>query len=645
TSSAEASRKSSSRASSLEVPQKTSPRTVSSEGQPKVSPRVARRLKPTLQDSDSASPSNKTCLFPKDKSPKVSERRVSRSPGGEKKRPSKIAELESQISQLEGDLEKVKDQLISSESWRKKAQEDAEESKNQLQAMTVELKESQKHLSKPSASEETTEVHQSTSEKKDENLVFDVEIIKEQHSVDLVTLATAINEIEKLKNQLMMVAESEASQTKHAELAQSELQSLKENLAETLLLMGDVKDQLRDCKESEAHAKFIVSETLMQLETAKRTVETLRSAGVKSMEAYDATASELQKSRTRVNALEDLVNKFKVFEVSAARTDYQTSADQAQDLGREKGGKSRGVPEESPNSIREELDTVKSEVVQLRSALEAAEIRYIAEQDERAEEMRSANELMEQLKLISIQRENELETELKKSKIEIEHLKANLMDKETELQGICEENEFLNTRLKSVQSGQGENELEKLLEKSRAEIESLKAVLMDKETELHNISEENEMLKSVTNKKEMNLGKMDKDIGAEEEAARAAEREALMKVGYMKEEVDKSNRKAIRIAEQLDSTQAAKAEVEAELRRLKVQADQWRKAAEAAAAILSSGNNGKYVERTGSMDSPYNLRTGKGGSPFPDDVDEDLLKRKNPNMLKKIGVLWKKPQK
>ncbi|KAG9139094.1 hypothetical protein Leryth_020770 [Lithospermum erythrorhizon] len=584
TSSSEVPRKLSPRASSLERPKKTSPRTVSSEGEPKISPRVVRQLKTTVQDPETATPSNRTCRTPKDKSPKVSESRAQRSPVGEKKRPSRIPELESQISQLEGDLEKVKDQLVSSESWRKQAQEDAEAS------------------------------------------------------------VKAAN-CKKLKYQLEMVAESEASQTKHAVQAQSELHTLKQNLAETLALMGDIKDQLRDCKESEAHAKSIVSETLLQLETAKRTVETVRSEGMKSIEAYDAIASELQQSRAHVNALEDLVNKYKAFEVNGVTSNYQTSANQAEDLGIDKGGKSGGVTEKSPEGTRGELDSVKSEVGHLRSALEAAEIRLSEEQNQRVEEMRSANELMEQLKFASNQRENELETELKKSRMEIEHLKANLMDKETEVQGICEENEFLNSRLKSVLSGQGEQDLEKLLEKSRAEIENLKAGLMDKETELQNISEENEMLKLGTNKKEVNLGKTDKDIEAKVEAARAAEKEALVKVGYMKEEVDKSNRKSICVAEQLDAAQAANAELEVQLRRLKVQADQWRKAAEAAAAMLSSGNNGKYVERTSSMDSPYTPRSGKVGSPYSEDVEEDLLKRKNPNVLKKIGVLWKKPQK
>ncbi|KAL7180369.1 hypothetical protein ACSBR1_043549 [Camellia fascicularis] len=78
--------------------------------------------------------------------------------------------------------------------------------------------------------------------------------------------------------------------------------------------------------------------------------------------------------------------------------------------------------------------------------------------------------------------------------------------------------------------------------------------------------------------------------------------------------------------------------MEAELRRLKVQSHQWRKAAEAAAAMLSTGNNGKFMERIGSLDSNYNPAMGKIGSPDSDDVIDDFIKKKNGNVLRKIGV-------
>ncbi|KAL3530617.1 hypothetical protein ACH5RR_009939 [Cinchona calisaya] len=616
----EAPRKISPRAISSQVAPKISPRLVSSEVPLKLSPRVVRQI----QDSDSAS-SSRASWTPKDRSSKVAERKSPRSPASEKKHQNRVAELEFQISQLQNDLKTVKDQLSFSEAQKKQAEQDAEESKKQLLEMSLKLEESQQEVSKESGSEEASVIeNQKVSDDQDLTLQYQLEAIKKQHSIDSAALASTVNEIKELKIQLGTVVESEAAQTKHAELSQSELNSLKENLTETLALLEDMKNQLRDSKESEAKAQVLVSETLMQLETAKRTVESLRSDGVKAVEEYDAIAIELEQSRARVNLLEVIVSELKAETKNVDSNNSRTYG----------------------NSNEAELASLKSEVEQLRSALEASEIRHNEKQTRSTAEIRSAYELVEQMKSSSVDKEAKLEAEVQKTKAEVEDLKANLMDKETELQGICEENENLNVRLGNTLSGRTGYELEKEIQKAKADIVRLSANLMDKETQLQNIIEENEMQRLEMKKKEVNKGKLNDETNYELEAAKAAEREALMKLGYMTEEVDKSNRRVARVTEQLEATQAANSEMEAESRRLKVQSDQWRKAAEAAAAILSTGNNGKFTERTGSMDSKYSPRSGRISSPYSDDEgDDDLMKRKSPNMLKKIGVLWRKPHK
>lgn len=71
----------------------------------------------------------------------------------QKKRPSRVAELETQISQLEDALKTVKDQLVSSESCRCLAQQDAQDSRKQLSDMSSKLDESQKLLARFSSEE------------------------------------------------------------------------------------------------------------------------------------------------------------------------------------------------------------------------------------------------------------------------------------------------------------------------------------------------------------------------------------------------------------------------------------------------------------------------------------------------------------
>lgn len=634
TSSSEVPQKKSPRGNSSEVPLKISPRAVGSRETPpkisprgvpqdvphKISPRVVRRLKTGASDSDSVSSPRVNGRTPKGRRDKITEQKSPKSLESEKKCSSKVAELESQITQLKNDL---KDKLSSSEACKKQAEVEAKESKKQHMILSSEPEQSPKQLVDQPSSESTCPTDDQKSSE-DLTLRSELETIQKQHSVDSASLASALNEIKELKAQLETVALSEATKIKEAEAADTELQSLKQNLSDTLLLMEDMKKQLKDSEDSEAQAQALVTETLLQLETAKRTVENLRSDGDKVVEAYNVISSELDQSKARANSLEDLVCKLQTGSVNA--------------------GKSEIVEiDESKEKIEAELSSLKSEVERLRADLEAADIKYNEERNRSSLEIRSAYEMVEQIKSMSKQREDELQGELRNFKTQIEELKANLMDKETELQGICEENENLLMKLENAQSGKGENELEKELQRSRLDIENLKANLMDKETELQNILEENEILKSETDKKDSNRGKVKDEVAAVLEAASTAEREALMKLGYMNEEVDKSNRRLARVTEQLDAAQASNAEMEAELRKLKIQSDQWRKAAEVATAMLSNGNNGKLMERTGSMDSPYSPCT--ISSPYFEDVDDDLIKRKNPNMLKRIGELWKKPLK
>lgn len=609
------------RITSLEVPQKASPATS----------RTARKLKTPGAESDSVPSPNSASRTPKNKSPKVVDRKSPRSPATEKKRPTRAAELEDQLAQLQEELKKSKDLLSSSESWKKKAQQDAEEAKKQLVAMSMKLEESEKQLQELSDSEEArVQELRKVSQDRDRAWQSELEALQKQHSMDSAALASAINEVQKLKFQLDRVAESEAAHARHAESAHAEIQNLRSELTDTLALVETLKMQLNESKESEAFAMEEVTKVQVQLVAAKTFEEALRSEGLRTREAYQSLVSELEESKGRVDSLEELVGKL--------QADLNKS-------GTEPADASSNVEvnqEKQKNEEAKQLDDLKLEVTQLRAALEASEKRYQEEYIQSTLQIRGAYELVEQTKSESCKREAELEATLKVARADIEELKARLMDKESELQNLSNENKGLSLKVEDHQST-GTDQVEKELKESESALECLRASLMDKETELQNVTEENDMLKLEIKNRELERSKLNDEACALTEAAKTAEKEALMKLGYLTEEADKSSRKAARITEQLDAAQAANSEMEAELRRLKVQADQWRKAAEAAAAMLSTGNNGKYVERTGSLD--YNTIGGKLGSPYSEDLDDDSPKKKNSNMLKKIGVLLKKGQK
>ncbi|KAI3518227.1 hypothetical protein L1887_06735 [Cichorium endivia] len=558
---------------------KISPRSNSSDTTQRNSGRIARQLKTTGLESNSSSPNQPIIRTPKSTSPVIVARRSPRSPISEKKRPGRVTELEAEISQLQDALKTVKDQLVSSESWKNQAKLDAEESKKQLLSMSSRLEESQKLLARFS-SEEPHGVQEL--ENIDEKWIPKIEEAKKLHSADLDSLAVAINEINQLKRKLDGKADSEVTQNKQAESAIAELRTLKETVAKTLSVVETLKTELKDCKISEFQAQELARESLLQLETAKMTIMSLEFDRSKEQESENPDEEKIKDSKFEEESENPDEEKIKdsKFEEESENPDEEKIKDSK-------------FEEESENPDEEKIKDSKFEE-ESRKRMEIARVKL-----------------------------SELEDELKKSKVDIEELKANLMDKETELQGICEENEELNLKLKNSRSGIRENEIKNL----KQDFDFLKSKMAVMETELKVKSDENEKMKLEIKKREC------------KDSLGGSESELVLKIDYLVEEVEKSNRKVARVAAELEAAQAVNGEMEADLRKMKVQSEQWRKAAEAAAAMVSTGNNvgRKLVVRTGSMD---NYTPGMN----VDDDDDELLKKKNGSVLKRIGVLWKKPQ-
>lgn len=524
-----------------------SPRRGSLETTKRSSGRVVRQLKTSgLEPSSSTSQPVPSIRTPKSSSsPKFIDRVSPRGPVTElqKNRVGRIAELETQVAQLEDALRTVKDQLIVSESWKKQAKLDAEESRMELSAITFKLQESQKLLAWSSSNQE----------------------VHEPNSNNSAALAAALLEIDQLKVKLDTTSESEVTQTKLAETAYTEIHILRENMAETLSLMEEMKNQLEDCKISESQAQALASQTLSQLETARKTMESFKSRSGD----YDALVLELQQSRARVSSLEGIIENMK-------------TADEA---------------------------------------LKSADHKRFHDED----------------------------SQLKKSTAEIEELKANLMDKETELQCVLEENDDLNTKLANLISGTQENKLET---ESNLEVNDLKSKLASLEAELRKKSSENEKLK-------LEISKINSVIEDSKQDLNSLKSKSMILERKLFEKSDENEKLKLEIKKKegvTEEVKKSKYETEEELRRLKVQMGQWRKAAEAATAMLcdeNNGGNGMVVERTWSMGHHSPRRRRNMGSPCSmdidddnvDDDDDDLSKRKNgSNMLKRIGVLWKKPQ-
>ncbi|KAL0545013.1 hypothetical protein IC582_020147 [Cucumis melo] len=574
-------------------------------------PRPIRQLKSPGTDSVSASvsplpPSKMT----KERSPKTVTKSV-QSSVLEKKRPNRVSTVESQIAQLQDELKKTKDQLNSSESGKRRAKEEAEEAKQRLIVMSSELEDSRQQLLELSASEdERIQELRKISQDRDRAWQSELEALQKQHLMDSAALGAAMHENQKLKLQLERIAGSEANQSRHAESAHAEIQGLRIELKETLSLVEELRSKLSEYEDSEAQALEDLKKTQMELETANKTIERLQSEGTNAMKAFSSISLELEQSKEKVTTLEALVSKY---QDDLAEIDKKNLEDHSENKNNDKDDEEN----EYINQLKNELNCVRSEMGQLRLALDAADRRYQDEYLRSTIQIRSSYEEVESLKSESRRKEAAFEAELIQAKEQIKQLRTHLEDKEAQLMSMAKEKETASLNQKSKES-EIETDISEQLKKFESDIEELKASLLDKETELQGIIEENDMLRVGIQKMETERKIEHGETTDLEEPTKSANEETLNKLGSVNEN----------------------SETEAELRRLRVQLDQWRKAAEAAAAMLSPGKDGKLVDIAGSIDSNYPL-----SSYYSEDLDDDSPKKKNINMLKKIGVLWKKSQK
>ncbi|CAE5957720.1 unnamed protein product [Arabidopsis arenosa] len=183
----------------------------------------------------------------------------------------------------------------------------------------------------------------------------------------------------------------------------------------------------------------------------------------------------------------------------------------------------------------------------------------------------------------------------------------------------------------------GNEEAEKLVAKED-EIKMLKARLYDMEKEHESLGKENESLKNQLS-----------DSASEVSNVKANEDEMATKVSRIGEELEESRAKTAHLKEKLESMEEAKDALEAEMKKLRVQTEQWRKAADAAAAVLSGEFEMNGRDRSGSTEKYFagGLFDPSAGFMEPpgmaDDSDDGLGsgKRKSSGM-KMFGELWRK---
>ncbi|GKC46994.1 interactor of constitutive active ROPs 2, chloroplastic-like protein [Tanacetum coccineum] len=133
--------------------------------------------------------------------------------------------------------------------------------------------------------------------------------------------------------------------------------------------------------------------------------------------------------------------------------------------------------------------------------VKGAERRYQEGYIQSTLQIRSAYEVMEQTRSESGEKVATLEANLEQSKVELETLKAKIAEKDSKLENIYEENKLLYEKLEKtelttkIHTTKDDTKVTKLV----ADSEDMQRVMLEKETELKNITKENERLKMEKN--------------------------------------------------------------------------------------------------------------------------------------------------
>ncbi|KAK9667148.1 hypothetical protein RND81_14G236500 [Saponaria officinalis] len=133
-----------------------------------------------------------------------------------------------------------------------------------------------------------------------------------------------------------------------------------------------------------------------------------------------------------------------------------------------------------------ELDALKLEICELKSALKASERKCQEEHIQSTLQIRNAFDHVERTKSETGARQAELEAELKKARSTMDELKLKLTFRETDVKSTLTHNVDLKAKMDDIETYTitKKSELETELKMLKGDLEDLKAVLLDKETKI-----------------------------------------------------------------------------------------------------------------------------------------------------------------
>ncbi|CAA0817147.1 WEB family protein - chloroplastic [Striga hermonthica] len=196
------------------------------------------------------------------------------------------SELQTEINHAHEDLKRAKEQLASLEKEKEKALDDLKEAQRLAEASNEKLKEAlmaQKRAEENSEIEKfrAVEMEQASIEatqKKEEEWQKELETVRNQHAVDVATLLTATQEIQKATQELAMIRDAKDQALRHAD----DVTKIAEAHAEKIELLSAELAHLKSALNSRAEIEAsennkLVTKLQLEIESLRCELEKVKS--------------------------------------------------------------------------------------------------------------------------------------------------------------------------------------------------------------------------------------------------------------------------------------------------------------------------------------------------------------------------------
>ncbi|KAG1354262.1 WEB family protein, chloroplastic [Cocos nucifera] len=488
-------------------------------------PRVSKlgRAGSVKSDADSPSPQQNPRLSV-DRSPRSAdskhavERRSPKisTPPDKQPRASKGSELQALLGVVQEDLKKARERLTSVEKEKTQIIEELKDAKRLADEAIEKLKEA---VVAQKRAEEATEIEKfradeleqvgiEAAQKREEEWQKELESVRGQHSVDVASLVSATQELQRVKQELSMINDAKNAALSHADDA---MKIAEINAEKVELLSGDVSrlKSLLDSKlesktnETAELVKKLESEASalkLELEKAKvaegKLVEMQALVEGLRMEVADAKKAEL----TAGQLVDEWKRKVELLEVQLEEADQseKTTADSLALVMNQLAEGSAMLQDKQAEvaALKENVGSLELEVARYKTDLDESSHRLDVAQQEASELGRTIEVLKSKIQIMVEEKMEALNNE----KIASSNIK-NLTDERnklaTELETTRDEGERVKKEMESLAaalheaSTEARETQERLLAK-QVEVEDAQAQIEDLKSALKNTQESNE---------------------------------------------------------------------------------------------------------------------------------------------------------